>query len=73
MSYVALLLAALMTRAEAGPLLEPGIYQLSPEAPEEEPVAAPAAGEIHHETLASAIPQAAKVRYAFVSRDPGGA
>jgi len=73
MSYAALLLAALMTRAEAGPLLEPGIYQLSPEAPEEEPVAAPAAGEIHHETLASAIPHAAKVRYAFVSRDPGGA
>ncbi len=73
MSYVALLLALLMTRAEAGPLLEPGIYQLSPEAPEAEPVAAPAAGEIHHETLASAIPDAAKVRYAFVSRDPGGA
>jgi len=73
MSYVALLLALLMTRAEAGPLLEPGIYQLSPGALEAEPVAAPAPGEIHHETLASAIPDAAKVRYAFVSRDPGEA
>lgn len=71
--YAALLLALLIARAEAGPLLEPGIYQLSPEAPEAETAAAPAAGEIHHEALASAIPDAAKVRYAFVSRDPGKA
>ncbi|MGN7838634.1 XAC2610-related protein [Stenotrophomonas sp. 22385] len=71
--YAALLPALLIARAEAGPLLEPGIYQLSPEAPEAETAAAPAAGEIHHEALASAIPDAAKVRYAFVSRDPGKA
>jgi hypothetical protein len=72
-SYAALLLAALITRAEAGPLLEPGIYRLSSQVPDADAVAPPAEGEIHHDTLASAIPRAAKVRYAFVSRDPGGA
>jgi hypothetical protein len=71
--YAALLLAILITHAEAGPLLEPGIYQLSPEAPQAETAAPPAAGEIHQDMFATAIPDAAKVRYAFVSRDPGEA
>ncbi|WP_313341215.1 hypothetical protein [Stenotrophomonas sp.] len=71
--YAALLLATLLSRVEASPLLQPGIYQRTPQASDADRSASPAAGEIHHDTLSAAIPATAKVRYAFVSRDPGDA
>ncbi|WP_421567188.1 XAC2610-related protein [Stenotrophomonas sp. PD6] len=71
--YAVLLLATLTTHAEAGPLLQPGIYQRMPQAAEVDASAPPAAGEVNHDTISAAIPDAAKVRYAFVSRDQVGA
>jgi hypothetical protein len=66
---IALLFATLSAPAPAGTLLQPGVYRLDPEAPRSAPVAAPAAGEQHHDRFAPAVPAAAAVRYAFVSRD----
>jgi hypothetical protein len=67
--YAALLLATLITHAEAGPLLQPGIYQRTPQASDADATTPPAAGEVNHDTVSAAIPDAAKVGYAFVSRE----
>lgn len=71
--YAALLLATLTARTEAAPLLEPGIYQRASLATDADVSGPRAQNEVNHDTVASAIPDAAKVRYAFVSRDPGAA
>jgi hypothetical protein len=71
--YAALLLATLITRAEAAPLLQPGIYERTPQASDAGATTPAAAGEVNLDTVSAAIPDAAKVRYAFVSRDQRGA
>lgn len=70
---IALALALASTDASATTLLQPGLYRLQPEAylpaASADAESASASGEVvevHHE---HAVPAAAQVRYAFVSRD----
>lgn len=51
-------------------LLQPGLYALQPDAHLLATPATPAAGESYQQRYEHAVPAAARVRYAFVSRDP---
>lgn len=67
LSALALAMAGSATAAPA--LLQPGLYQLQPDAHLLAAPATPMAGERYQQRYEHAVPAAAKVRYAFVSRD----
>jgi hypothetical protein len=68
--WAALALALASAGAPAAELLQPGIYRLDPDAWRQAAPAIPAAGEAFEQRLDHAVPASAKVRVAFVSRDP---
>lgn len=66
----ALALAVAGSTSAASDLLQPGLYALQPDAYLLAAPATPAAGESYQQRYAHAVPASARVRYAFVSRDP---
>ncbi len=70
--WAALAVALASAGAPAAELLQPGIYRLDPDAWLQAAPATPAPGEAFKQRFAHAIPASAKVRVAFVSRDPQG-
>ncbi|AHY59005.1 XAC2610-related protein [Stenotrophomonas rhizophila] len=66
----ALALAVAGSTLAAPDLLQPGLYALQPDAHLLATPATPAAGESYQQRYEHAVPAAARVRYAFVSRDP---
>ena len=67
---LALAVAVAGSTAAAPDLLQPGLYALQPDAQLLAVPATPPAGENYQQRYAHAVPAAAGVRYAFVSRDP---
>lgn len=70
--WAALALALASAGAPAAELLQPGIYRLEPAAWLQALPAIPAADEAFEQRFDHAVPASAKVRVAFVSRDPQG-
>lgn len=66
----ALALAVAGSAAAAPDLLQPGLYALQPDAYLRAAPAIPPTGDTYRQRYAHAVPAAAGVRYAFVSRDP---
>lgn len=66
----ALALAVAGSTLAAPDLLQPGLYALQPDAHLLAAPATPAAGETYQQRYAHAVPASARVRYAFVARDP---
>ncbi|MFG6108677.1 hypothetical protein [Stenotrophomonas nematodicola] len=71
MPFSLLALAAVLASAEAAPvdLLQPGLYRLDPEAYLSAPPAIAPPGQAYRQRVEHALPVAAKVRYAYISRD----